>query len=360
MTAQEEKPVDEILRRNPGLRRDLADHGGSWMLSRGVLNIYSDLDRADAERIAAHAAVGLIQFGKKFNVSNTTLQLLSDHVLARHPRACLRATLNGLGAFDDLGFLEHLPRLRSLVFGGNRAIDLQPIRRHGALEDLGVGGLGTSLSPLQNYERLKGFGFGERIKHHEMIGTFSNLEALNINGQNLKSLVFLKPLERLRSLSFVLGGTRRFADLPDLPRLEMLSIWRTRQLEIENLLPINQMDRLRRLVLRELPRITSLDWLTNSSVELLELEKMKGLRSYASLAGVANLQTLILRDEVTAAHVIEFARLRRLKEIYVYDYYLTQLRPAVEIHSLPFAIKGINFRQGEVPLSDPPISWQPF
>jgi len=67
-----------------------------------------------------------------------------------------------------------------------------------------------------------------------------------------------------------------------------------------------------------------------------------------------------LRDEVTAAHVIEFARLRRLKEIYVYDHYLTQLRPAVEIHSLSFAIKGINFRQGEVPLSDPPISWQPF
>jgi hypothetical protein len=104
------------------------------------------------------------------------------------------------------------------------------------------------------------------------------LERLTINGQNLKSLTFLKPLPSLRSLSFVLGSTRRFADLPDLPRLDGLLIWRTRKLEIDDLLPLNQISSLRRLVLSELSRITSLDWLTNSSLHLLELEKMKGLR----------------------------------------------------------------------------------
>jgi hypothetical protein len=109
----------------------------------------------------------------------------------------------------------------------------------------------------------------------------------------MRSGVFLKPLERLRSLSFVLGGTRRFADPPDLPRLEMPPIWQTRQLEIENFAP-NQSDGppSKARTPRELPRITSLNWLTNSSVELIELEKMKGLRSYSSLAGVANLKTL--------------------------------------------------------------------
>lgn len=260
-------------------------------------------------------------------MSHATLQLLNDHVLARHPQAGLSETLNGFGAFDDLGFLAQLPRLRSLRVNGNHAIDLRPIRSHGALEHLGVGGLGTSLSPLQGYERLRSFSFGERIKHHETVGTFSNLERLTINGQNLKSLTFLKSLPSLRSLSFVLGGTKRFADLPDLPSLEELSIWRTRKLEMDDLLPLNQIGSLRRLVLSELPRITTLDWLMNSSLHLLELEKMKGLRSYASLAGLPSLKTLILREEVTEGHVVELARLGSLEEIYVYTTTRTSFAP---------------------------------
>jgi hypothetical protein len=324
------------------------------LLRGGVLNIYGELDTADAERIVAQAKLELIQFGRKFNVSHATLRVLNDHVLAHHPQASLRETLNGFGAFDDLGFLAQLPALRSLGIDGNHAIDLRPVRSHGALEHLAVGGLGTSLSPLQGYERLRSFAFGERTKHHEAVGTFGNLERLTINGQNLKSLTFLKPLQSLRSLSFVLGGTRRFADLPDLQRLDELSIWRTRKLEMDDLIPLNQISSLRRLVLSELPRITSLDWLTNSSLRVLELERMKGLRSYAS--GLSSLKTLILRDEVTEAHIVELARLGSLKEIYVYDYYQNELRAVVDARSLPLAIKAINFRQGEVPPSNAPVS----
>jgi hypothetical protein len=87
----------------------------------------------------------------------------------------------------------------------------------------------------------------------------------------------------------------------------------------------------------------------NSSLHVLELEKMKGLRSYASLAGLPSLKTLILRDEVTEGHIVEFAHLASLKEIYVYDHYQNELRAVVDERSLPLAIKTINFRQGEVP-----------
>jgi hypothetical protein len=348
-----EKPVDELLRRNPELRLNLTAHGGTWMLlAGGVLNIYGDLDRADAERIGTQAKLTLIQFALQFDISNATLQLLDDPVLARHPQASLREVHNGCGPFDDLEFLAQLPRLRSLNVGGNHAIDLRPIRSHGALEHLGVGGLGTSLMPLQGYERLRSFGFSERVKHHETVGTFTNLEALTINGQSLKSLAFLRPLQRLRSLSFVFGGTRNFGDLPDLSRLEALSIWRTRKLEIEDLLPLNEIKGLQSLVLSELPRITSLDWLTSPSLRLLELENMKGLRSYASLAGLPTLETLILRDKVTASHIGELASLGALKEAYVYEGYLQERQAVVHSASLPFVIKPISFRRGEVPTTE--------
>jgi hypothetical protein len=109
-------------------------------------------------------------------------------------------------------------------------------------------------------------------------------------------------------------------------------------------------------VLSELPRITSPDWLTNSSLHVLELEKMKGLRSYASLAGLPSIKTLILRDEVTEGHIVELARLGSLKEIYVYDYCVNEIRAVVDSRSLPLAIKAISFRQGEAPRSNTPVS----
>jgi hypothetical protein len=92
----EERPVDELLIRNPELRRHLADHGGTWMLLRGgVLNIYGELDSTDAERIGGQAKLELIPFGRKFDVPDATLRLLNDYVLAQHPQASLRETLNG-------------------------------------------------------------------------------------------------------------------------------------------------------------------------------------------------------------------------------------------------------------------------
>src|SRR3954452_9562182 len=100
----EEKPVDELLLRNPELRRNLADHSGTWMLLRGgVLNIYGEIDSANAERIGARAKLDIIQFARKFDVSNATLQLVDDHVLAQHPQAGLREPLNCVGAFGDVG-----------------------------------------------------------------------------------------------------------------------------------------------------------------------------------------------------------------------------------------------------------------
>ena len=44
--------------------------------------------------------------------------------------------------------LAHLPSLRVLNISGNHALDLAPIAVHGAIANLRVGGLGTSLRPL--------------------------------------------------------------------------------------------------------------------------------------------------------------------------------------------------------------------
>jgi len=154
------------------------------------------------------------RFTHRFFLSHDSLRLLDDCILSRHPQAYFYVLLNGSGPFDDLEFQQYLPRLRLLGVNGNYAINLEPVRHHGGLERLHIAGRGVSLRPLEKHARLSILSIGERIRHHATIGTCTNLQVLNISGQNLKDLGFLTTLDRLRSLSFMLGGTRRFADLP--------------------------------------------------------------------------------------------------------------------------------------------------
>jgi hypothetical protein len=342
MTSMPDPSIEEMLLGSPALRVDTVDHGATWMLSRGgVLNIYGPLAPEDTRRIGAHERIRLVQLARRFAVPPATLQALDEDVLAPHPDAGLRATLNGHGAFDDLGFLEHLPRLRSLHVGGNGAVDLDPARRFVALTTLGVGAPGTSLEPLRGSETLTRFAFMERVAAVEAIATFANLEELTIGGASPARLAFLAPLPRLRSLAFSLVAPKRFEDLATLAALEEVSIWRAKKLEEAALSPLNGVARLRRVVLSELPRITSLAALTHPMVATIELENMKGLGSYASLAGLLGLETLVVRGTVTPAQLAELDALPRLREVRLFQSYLDALRPALGARPPRFRVTAI-------------------
>ncbi|MEO6775282.1 MAG: hypothetical protein ABI467_20125, partial [Kofleriaceae bacterium] len=142
----------------------------------------------------------------------------------------------------------------------------------GAIANLRVGGLGTSLRPLAGLRSLTAFAIAERIKHLDVIATLPRVTSLGIGGQSLKTMPFL-PLT-LTSIDFALGGTRNFEDLTVLPKLERVAIWRTRQLEMTDLAPLNRIAKLRTVELSQLPRVTSLAWLTNPSVKRIVLEDM--------------------------------------------------------------------------------------
>ena len=292
-----EGPVHRMLRSSPALQADALDHAGTWVLSRGgVLNVYGPITAADARRIGAHRNVDLLQLVTDYTKASAPgqLRLFDEHVVVRHPRLALRITLNGCGAFDDLAFLEHLPHLRGLRVDGNHALDLSPIRRFVALDTLGVGGLGTSLRPLEGYPSLKDLFVHERIKDVETIGTLRNLRALTIGGRSPGELGFLVPLLKLRSIGFQMVAPKRFADLCALPALTELRVWRTRMLDARALTPINRIARLDKLVLEELPRITSLGWLRSETLRTLVLDQMTGLRSVKALAGLPALRRLVV------------------------------------------------------------------
>lgn len=236
-------------------------------LLHGILNLYQPLTAAEVKRFSP---VKLIQFVGP--VSRSTLARV-DEILERHPRAMLRLSLNGCGAFDDLSFLEFLPHLRSLNVDAYEKDALAPIRQH-PLRELGVGGNGASLRPLEGHP-LEVFYHRDRVHDLDVVGSFRKLRWLSIGGKSPDSLAHLKPLTKLRRIDFQFVAPRRFEELCALPALEVLSIWRAKKLEARALLPINRIGKLKRLILQELPRIRTLSWLKNPSLKILELEDMQ-------------------------------------------------------------------------------------
>lgn len=299
--------VDEILRNNPLIQRDVVAHGGTWLvLSNGVLNIFGPLAATDARKIGAVERVSQIQFAMPFDVPVATLECLDRHVLAKHPETSLRETLNGAGAFEDLAFLKHLPKLRALLVDGNRALDLAPIKAYVALVSLGVGGLGTSLRPLDGYRSLVRLAVRDRVTDFETIGTFQNLERLMIDDRCPARLPFLSQLPFLRELALDRAAPKHLEDLVAAPALEDVSISQVK-LDAAALAPIARISGLRRLALRALPQLTSLAWLASPSLEELVLAGMTGVRSLASLASLPRLTTLTLDQPVTAAQLAQLA-----------------------------------------------------
>lgn len=309
---------------SPALKSGTIDYDHYWTLDRGgILNIYGNLEYDDIARITGHRnPIKLIQFARQFQVNEQTLRLLNDIVFYNDKSTRFRETFNGYGAFNDLHFLKYLSNLKCFGFGAFYKIDLSPIRDYVELSDFGIGGYNIPLKPIEGYKHLTSFEFGDKIKDTKIISTFCNLENLGISSQNLKRLDFTFTLEKLKRISFSLGGTTAFEDLTQLKKLEELDIWRTRKLEIEHLSPINKIKSLKVLKLRELPRITDLSWLNNLSIETLVLEDLRGLDSFESL-NCQSLKTLVIKDsKLEGAKLQSLGKFENIQNIQIPKWYL--------------------------------------
>jgi hypothetical protein len=316
--------IKDQIESSPALKSAKIDYDHSWTLDRGgILNIYDNLDIGDFERITKHnLKIDLVQFSRQFNVDVQTLQLLNSNIFLKDSSTHFKEVFNGYGSFNDLHFLKHLPDLKSFGFGAFYKIDISPIKDYVQLTDFGLGGYNIPLKPIEGYKHFKSFGFGEKIKDTKIISTFLHLENLGISSQNFKSLDFILPLQYLKRISFSFGGTVIFNDLVSIKSLEELDIWRTRKLEVEHLIPINDIQNLRTLKLRELPRIENFNWLENPSLQTLVIEELKGLKSYETLENKKNIKTLILKDRLDKDKISSLANLSNINSIQVYKWYL--------------------------------------
>lgn len=317
--------IEKMATNSPSSISTTKAYGKSWILTRGeILNIYGNIEDGDYEEKIDLKKLRAIQIARKFVVNEITLRKLNIAFL-NNPELHFGETFNGFGPFNDLEFLKHLPNLKNFGFYTFGQIDISPIRKYVQLNHLGLGGYNIPLREIEANPYLLSFGFGEKIKDTKTISTFYQLENLRVSGQKLKGLDFVIPLKKLKRITFSLGGTTTFESLEMVEGLEELEIWRTRQLEVEHLVPINKIKTLRVLKLRQLPRITRLNWLNNSTVQTLVLDSLKGLNTFDSLREIPHLNELIIIDRIDEKGLLSIQKLGNIDTIQVPDMYLNEL-----------------------------------
>lgn len=306
-------PVEAQLAGSPALRAGSVDHGGWWDLNTGgVLNIYGHLTEDECQRIGCHSRIVQVQFGRHFPVRTAMWRALDEHVFRSHPGALLWYGWVIPDTAVDLRCLEHLPSLRGLTVWGNRP-DLSPVRDHGGIVELRV--VDGDVRPVAGVGSIRSLWLGKGARHREVAGELPNLEDLTISGVTVTDLSHLESLQRLTSLAIWFGATRRFSELLRLRHVCRVDIWRVRQLEMTDLEPLNTVAGLETLALRELPRVTSLSWLTNPSVRNLELD-LKNLASLTCLTGLPGLENLALRRPVPDDASAQLSELPGLRAVY--------------------------------------------
>jgi len=314
--------IKRMVETSPAIKSGTKAYGTSWTLTiGGVLNIYGNLIDDEFVNTVQPGDVRQIQFARKFNVTKETLEWIDTFLLKNNSAIHLRETFNEYGAFENLDFLQYLPKLKSLGFQAFHKLDLTPVSNFVTLDNLGLGGYNIPLHALKKYDCLKTFWFGDKIKDYESISHISSLEEITVMSQQLKSLEFLFPLQKLSKLSFSFGSTTFYDELPELKKIEALDFWRIRKLEVENIYPVNRVKQLKVLKLRELPRISALHWIQAPHLNTLVLQEMKGLKTYESLLGPVKIDTLVIADLLTKEKIDSLGEAKNINHIQIFPGY---------------------------------------
>jgi len=270
--------VTQMIESSPALKAASLLHSDNFdLIISGVLNIYNDLSSEEVDLIAKTNKIRQIQFSGN-RVSNSTLILINEKLLPLAPYINLHVILNGNGAFNTLDFLSYLPQLKHLNVDLFRNDEIDKINQYLTLESLAIGAYSISIKKIAVHGSLRKLFIYKKPKDIEIVGKMDWLENLTFSGQTLKSLDFLLPLKQLTELRFMIGGTKTLASLPAIGRIEKLSFIAVRQLTIENLLPINEMQYLKYLFFDAQPHLTDLHWLKNKSIktEVINCKNFQG------------------------------------------------------------------------------------
>lgn len=273
--------------------------------------------------------LGLVQLvNTPVQFNNPPLEQIIRQVLNRPQGNIYQRQLNNLVELDlsssNISSLEGIEQLENLVSLNLRSNQLQDISQLAALEKLEKVDLRdnkvTDISPLAGLDRLEYLNLygNSTLQSIEPLASLSNLEKLIIGYVPVGSQVDnLSTLSTLKYLNLRDCGVEDLTFLSELSNLEYLNLHSNTN--IQDINPIKHLTNLETLILVDVPLQGQEDLLANlqnlsylnlrntgltditflaelDGLEYLNLHSNSDIQSIAPLAGLSNLEDLILRD----------------------------------------------------------------
>jgi internalin A len=225
-------------------------------------------------------------------------------------------------AAQDLEFLKHFPGLRRLQLALFELEDVKGLRHvTDTVEDFTFGRTKRtfSLNSLHDMARLRSLFLAGHKKDIAVLRRLERLRRLGLSGITLPDLSLLLPLQRLRTLSVLLGGTRNLALLPQLAGIEELLLMRiTRLADVRMVSGITALKMLRLDWMRNVTQLPDFGGLPH--LESVTLDTMKGLTDLRPLASAPSLRRLVVTNmpQLTAEMFASLVGHPMLKELWCY------------------------------------------
>lgn len=247
-----------------------------------MINIFGHTDDSELKELLEKGNLDEIQFlynhsKKKF--SEDVFKAVNDFISEKslYPKITIQAEYTE--ELQNLDLLKNLSNIKSLRLNLATSLDLTPLNRYLKLNELilTVANGIIDFKEISKQTDLKSLFIKGKVKNIELISHLSKLESFSCLIQGIKSLDYLKPLNNLQEL-VLFGGEKELSALPEIGRIERLTLMFLRKFQTEDLYPINQMKYLKFLKLQNLPLVNSLNWIENNELEI-EIEDLKGLNS---------------------------------------------------------------------------------
>ena len=258
----------------------------------GCINIQRDLDEKSIRQILKEKNLFQVQFYNR--PSPKTWDLLNQYLLSERPDVYLRLTRYE-EPLTDLDFLLKMNNLEHLYLD---LFDLNDLSKIGGLKNLKglilseTKSKSYSLKPISRLEKLNYLQVSGLNKEIESLSQLRNINELTLRSLTLDNLDFLSTYENLEKLHVILGGTKNYNALINLPNLKYLELWQVRQLsDIEFISELKNLEFLQLSSLRNIARLP--DFTNSHKLRKLIFDTLKGLEDISTIGKIESLEEIL-------------------------------------------------------------------
>jgi hypothetical protein len=275
------------------------------------MEVYTDISKEEAQNILSNSE-GSMQLQFTMPPAQDYCIFLNQYLLQKNDVVIRFYSYNG--SFKDLSFLEKLSNIKNLKVHDESVTNIEPVSFVKGLNSFSIAktkNAKISLKPLSVLRNLCSIEVSGQDSVLEVIESSDILKELYLENIAIGDLVKMSHLKKLENLDLFKCKCSNYQALSKLPKLKYLSLQKQTFDNITFIESLTQLEQLRleSLAIEQLP-----DFSNCQKLKIILLSNLPNLRSYKKLATAKSLTEIVLRN-IKQMKVAEFDFLRENKAI---------------------------------------------